>query len=146
MNKHEEKVMLDFIVNEGQLKPPEDFTSICEKGFHDIMNLTYGHLDLEKLSKDNEEYYEVMICRAAIGKTYIFPSKNVTESVPLHEKPELMTNEFDSLFIYDEHFVVKEFKQNYLIYKSSDNLLPLYVVQFSINERKYPEQREVTCG
>ena len=60
-----------------------------------------------------------MVCRAAIGKTYIFPSKNVTESVPLHEKPELMTPEFDSLYIYDEHFVTKEFKQNYLIYKSS---------------------------
>lgn len=56
------------------------------------MNLTYGHLDLDKLPRDNEDYYEVMICRAAVGKTYIFPSKNVTESVPLHEKPELMTN------------------------------------------------------
>lgn len=38
--------MLDFIVTEAQLKPPEDFTSICEKGFQDIMNLTYGHLQL----------------------------------------------------------------------------------------------------
>jgi hypothetical protein len=42
--KHEEKVMLDFIVTEAQLKPPEDFTSVCEKGFQDIMNLNYGHL------------------------------------------------------------------------------------------------------
>lgn len=65
------------------------------------MNLTYGHLELEKLVKENDDYYEVMVCRAAIGKTYIFPSKNVTESVPLHEKPDQMTNEFDSLFIYD---------------------------------------------
>ena len=38
--------MLDFIVSESQLKAPEDFTSVCEKGFQDIMNLTYGHLDL----------------------------------------------------------------------------------------------------
>jgi hypothetical protein len=29
MSKHEDKVMLDFIVTEGQLKPPEDFTSVC---------------------------------------------------------------------------------------------------------------------
>jgi hypothetical protein len=84
MSKHEDKVMLDFIVTEGQLKPPEDFTSICEKGFQDIMNLNYGHLELEKLSKENEDYYEVMICRVAVGKTYIFPTKNITESVPLH--------------------------------------------------------------
>lgn len=33
-----------------------------------------------------------MICRVAVGKTYIFPNKNITESVPLHEKPEAMTN------------------------------------------------------
>ena len=46
MSKHEDKVLLDFIVNEAQLKSPEDFTSVCEKGFHDIMNLSYGHLDL----------------------------------------------------------------------------------------------------
>lgn len=38
--------MLDFIVSETQLKAPEDFTSVCEKGFQDIMNLTYGHLEL----------------------------------------------------------------------------------------------------
>ena len=48
-----------------------------------------------------------------------------------------MTIEFDSLFIYDEHYVVKEFKQNYLIYKSSENILPLYIVHFTINESKY---------
>lgn len=51
MNKHGDKVMLDFIVNEGQLKPPEDFTSVCEKGFHDIMNLTYGNMNFEGLKK-----------------------------------------------------------------------------------------------
>lgn len=79
--------MLDFIVTEAQLKPPEDFTSICEKGFQDIMSLNYGHLELEKLAKENEDYYEVMICRVAVGKTYIFPTKNITESVPMHEKP-----------------------------------------------------------
>jgi hypothetical protein len=84
-----------------------------------------------------------MICRAAVGKTFIFPSKNITESVPLHEKPELMTGEFDSLFIYDEHYVSKEFKQNYIIYKASENMLPLYIVHFTINESKYRELREV---
>lgn len=57
MSKHEEKVMLDFIVTEGQLKQPEDFTSVCEKGFQDIMNLNYGHLELDKLTKENEDYY-----------------------------------------------------------------------------------------
>jgi hypothetical protein len=55
-----------------------------------------------------------------------------------------MSNEFDSLFIYDEHFVTKEFKQNYLIYKSNENILPLYIVQFTINEAKYRELREVS--
>lgn len=78
MNKHEDKVTMDFIISESQLKPPEDFTSVCEKGFSDIMNLTYGHLDIDKLTRENEEYYEVMFCRAAIGKTYIFPGKNAT--------------------------------------------------------------------
>ena len=87
--------------------------------------------------KENDDYYEVMIVRAAIGKTYIFPSKNVTESVPLHEKPELMTSEFDSLFVYDEQQVNKEFKQNYLVYKSNENMLPLFIVHFTINESKY---------
>ena len=77
MSRHEDKVLLDFIITESQLKPPEDFTSVCEKGFQEIMNLTYGHIELEKL-KENEEYYEVMICRSAIGKTFIFPGKNVT--------------------------------------------------------------------
>jgi hypothetical protein len=119
VGKHEDKVMLDFIVNESQLKSPEDFTSVCEKGFQDIMNLTYGHLELEKLTKENEDYYEVMICRVAVGKTYIFPTKNITESVPLHEKPEAMTSEFDSLFIYDEHYVSKEFIQKYIVYRSN---------------------------
>ena len=57
MNRHEDKVMMDFIVNENQLKPPEDFTSVCEKGFHDIMNMTYGHLDLDKLTKENDDFY-----------------------------------------------------------------------------------------
>lgn len=49
--------MMDFIVYEAQLKAPEDFTSVCEKGFHDIMNFTYGHLDLDKLPRDNQDYY-----------------------------------------------------------------------------------------
>lgn len=85
-----------------------------------------------------------MICRVAVGKTYIFPTKNITESVPLHEKPEPMTNEFDSLFIYDEHYVSKEFVQKYIIYRSGENILPLYIVHFTINESKYRELREVT--
>jgi hypothetical protein len=89
------------------------------------------------LAKENEDYYEVMICRVAVGKTYIFPTKNITESVPLHEKPEAMTAEFDSLFIYDEHYVSKEFVQRYIIYRSSENILPLYIVHFTINESKY---------
>lgn len=54
-----------------------------------------------------------------------------------------MTGEFDSLFIYDEHYVSKEFKQNYIIYKASENILPLYIVHFTINESKYRELREV---
>ena len=49
----------------------------------------------------NEDYYEVMVCRAAVGNAYIFPSKNATETVPLEEKPELMTKDFDSVCIYD---------------------------------------------
>lgn len=32
--------------------------------------------------KQPEDYYEVMICRMAVGKTYIFPAKNITETVP----------------------------------------------------------------
>ncbi len=44
-----------------------------------------------------------------------------------------MTNEFDSLFIYDEHYVSKEFVQKYIIYKSGENILPLYIVHFTIN-------------
>lgn len=31
-----------------------------------------------------------MVCRAAIGNTYIYPSKNITESIPFEEKPQLM--------------------------------------------------------
>lgn len=48
-----------------------------------------------------------------------------------------MTNEFDSLFLYDENYISKEFKQNYIIYKSQENILPLYLVQFRINDSKY---------
>lgn len=107
------------------------------------MNLTYGHLELEKLAKENEDYYEVMICRVAIGKTFIFPTKNITQSIPMHEKPQLMGNEFDSLFIYDQNNVTKQFVQRYLIYRSSENILPLYIVHFSINQSKYRELREV---
>jgi hypothetical protein len=51
------------------------------------MHLTYGHLELEKMTKENEDYYEVMIGRVAVGKTFIFSTKNITETVPAHEKP-----------------------------------------------------------
>ena len=47
-----------------------------------MLNFNYGELDLNKLSKEVEDYYEVMIVRCAIGKTYIFPSKNITDNVP----------------------------------------------------------------
>lgn len=47
--------MLEFIVNEGELK--EDFTTVCEKGLNEITSLNYGHLDLDRVRKDNEEYY-----------------------------------------------------------------------------------------
>ncbi len=43
--------MLDVILNESQLKSGEDLTSICEKGFQDIININYGQLDLERLTK-----------------------------------------------------------------------------------------------
>lgn len=37
-----------------------------------------------------DDYYEVMIVRCAIGKTYIFPSKNITDNIPFEDKPEQM--------------------------------------------------------
>ncbi len=39
------------------------------------------------MTKENEDYYEVMIGRVAVGKTFIFSTKNITETVPAHEKP-----------------------------------------------------------
>ena len=146
VTKHDGKVLLDCIINESQIKPPDDFASVCEKGFQDITTLIYGQLEIDKLPRENDELYEVMFVRAAVGKTFMFPSKNITESVPRQEKPESMTGEFDSLFIYDEHLVSKEFIQKYIIYNSSENIMPLYIVQFTINENRYRELREkITC-
>lgn len=71
---------------------------------------------MKSLQKGPEDYYEIMICRAAVGKTFIFPAKNITDSVPYEEKPELMTPDFDSVYIYDEASTTKEFKQTYIIY------------------------------
>ena len=74
-----------------------------------------------------------------MGKTYIFPSKNGTDTVPYEEKPDLMDEEFDSLFLYDETYITKQFKQNYLIYESADKCLPVYIVHFNIQQSKYKE-------
>lgn len=46
------------------------------------MSLTYGHLEMGKIMKENEDYYQIMVCRAAVGKTFIFPYKNINESIP----------------------------------------------------------------
>lgn len=95
------KTEFEAILSENQLNKSEDFSSISEKGFKFPLNFYYGKLDLKNMIKQAEDYYEVMICRIAVGKTYIFPAKNITDTVPYEEKPELMTNDFDSVCIYD---------------------------------------------
>ena len=51
VTKHDGKVLLDCIINESQIKPPDDFASVCEKGFQDITTLTYGQLEIDKLPR-----------------------------------------------------------------------------------------------
>lgn len=87
-----------------------------------------------------------MIVRCAIGKAYIFPSKNVTDTVPNEEKPELMDEEFDSLFLYDENYISKEFRQNYIVYDTTEKCLPSYIVHFNLEQSKYKElQEKIIC-
>ncbi len=50
-----------------------------------------------------------------------------------------MDNEFDSLFLYDENYISKEFKQNYIVYDAAEKCLPAYIVHFKIEENKYKE-------
>jgi hypothetical protein len=47
-----------------------------------MIQIDFGQLELDKLQKETEDYYEVMIARAAVGKTFIYPVKNVTDNVP----------------------------------------------------------------
>lgn len=85
---NENKKMIDIILSESELsEKSEDFPSICDKGFKEILNIQYGKMEMNKLNKEYDNFYEVMICKAAIGKTYIYPIKNVADSVPYDEKP-----------------------------------------------------------
>lgn len=87
-----------------------------------------------------------MICKAAVGNTYIFPAKNATDTVPFEEKPDLMTKDFDSVCLYDENNNVKEFKQNYIIYEPQQKCLPEYIVHFSVDPNRYRElQEKIIC-
>ena len=44
MNKNSGKTVIDCIISEDQLKKGEDFTSICDKGFNQMLNFNYGEL------------------------------------------------------------------------------------------------------
>jgi hypothetical protein len=44
MNKNAGKTIIDCIVAEEQLKKGEDFVSICEKGFKQMLNFNFGEL------------------------------------------------------------------------------------------------------
>lgn len=48
-----------------------------------------------------------------------------------------MDEEFDSLFLYDENYISKEFRQNYIMYETSEKCLPVYIVHFGIDQTKY---------
>ena len=79
---NQNKTELEIILLENKLGKSEDFSTICEDGFKYPLSFDYGKIDLKSFNKGSESYFEVMICRAAVGKTYIFPSKNKTETIP----------------------------------------------------------------
>lgn len=43
-NNNENKKSIEVIVSENQLNKAEDFNTICDKGFKDILNIEYGKL------------------------------------------------------------------------------------------------------
>lgn len=93
MGKNENKVMLDvFIPNNYGDQSKEDFMTICEKGFTEVLQFQYGQIDLRKTPKEADDYYEIMFCKVAIGTTYIFPAKDENDLVPRKEKPDKMTD------------------------------------------------------
>jgi hypothetical protein len=87
--------------------------AVVDKGFKHPIHFHYGKIDIKSLKSTEQnpnDQFTVMICRMAVGKTFLFPEKNKTETVPIEEKPEQMTSDFDSVFIYDEPTATKEFK------------------------------------
>ena len=78
-----------------------------------------------------------MICKAAIGHTYIEKIKSYTETVPFEEKPDLMTEDFDSVLVYDENLGYTDFKQQYILYEPETKCLPEYIARFVIDSQKY---------
>ena len=51
-NSHNEnKRCVEVIISENQLNKAEEFASICDKGFKDILSIEYGKLDMNRLQK-----------------------------------------------------------------------------------------------
>jgi len=42
MNKNADKIIIDCIISEEQLRKGEDFISVCEKGLKHMLNINYG--------------------------------------------------------------------------------------------------------
>lgn len=144
---NQDKAGFQVILAENQLNKAQDFSTVSEKGFKYPLAFNCGKMEFKNIQKEmNEDYYEVMVCRAAVGNAYIFPSKNATETVPLEEKPELMTKDFDSVCIYDQLTGIKEYKQNYIIYEPQTKCLPEYIVHFMVDSNRYRElQEKIIC-
>ena len=85
---NQDKTEFEVILTENKLNKAEDFSTVSEKGFKYPLQFNCGKMEMKELHKESsEDYYEVMVCKAAVGKTYIFPAKTATDTVPYEEKP-----------------------------------------------------------